>query len=86
MSRAIRVLAQRERTAYRVDYRRGWRASAALRDGALERADIRNEPSAWYDGYFDYAASRPRYHSEGCTDRDTHQHCVWDPFGTEENK
>lgn len=75
---AIRLMEQKARTAYRADYRRGWRAGGAW---ALERADARSEPDAWYDGYFDRAASRPRYHSEGCTDRDRHQTCAWDPFG-----
>ena len=32
----------------------------------LERADDRGEPSAWYDGYMDYATDRPKFHSLEC--------------------
>lgn len=44
-------------------YRRGWSASERASEGALERADMRNEPNEWYDGYMDFAAVRPKYHS-----------------------
>lgn len=42
---------------YRAAYDRGWRATP----GALERADDRGEPGAWYDGYQDNAAGRPKW-------------------------
>ena len=60
---------------YRSAYRRGWAASARASEGALERADDRNEPPAWYDGYLDYAAGRDRYHLQTCQDRDLHLDC-----------
>ena len=47
---------------YKRQYARGWRASGV--EGALDRADFRNEPSAWYDGYLDEAAGRNRFISE----------------------
>lgn len=47
-------------------YRRGWSASQRYARGnsvssPLERADIRGESSAWYDGYHDHAAGRPKF-------------------------
>jgi len=48
------------------DYRRGWAASARASDGALDRADSRGEPDAWYDGYLDNAVGRPMYHTLAC--------------------
>ena len=41
-------------------YRAGWAAAARGTDGALERADARGAAQAWYDGYLDYAARRPK--------------------------
>lgn len=43
------------------DYRSGWNASE--RGGSLERADARGASQAWYDGYFDEAAGRDKYHT-----------------------
>lgn len=41
---------------YRKQYNRGWLASQRPNHStALERADDRGEPTAWYDGYEDYA-------------------------------
>lgn len=55
-------------------YRNGWQASA--RDGgdngALERADARGVPTAWYLGYEDYAAGREYGHQLSCAD---HPYC-----------
>jgi len=55
---------------YRGHYNRGWETSqkASLKgiDGALERADNRGEPEAWYDGYTDYAVGRKKWHSLTC--------------------
>lgn len=49
---------------YRADYIRGWKAGVNI--GALDRADDRNEPDAWYDGYLDYAAGREKWHRRDC--------------------
>ena len=46
---------------YTRDYRNGWDASENYTDGALDRADIRNVSHAWYDGYADSSAGRPKY-------------------------
>jgi hypothetical protein len=55
---------------YNGHYSRGWRASQNPGSGygpsPLERADDRNEPRAWYDGYLDYATGRPKFHSRDC--------------------
>lgn len=58
---------------YRRDYNRGWQSSA--RGGSLDAADSRGEPDAWYDGYMDMAAGRPKWHFATCTDRDHHEAC-----------
>ncbi len=57
-------------SGYRKAYERGWRASARYAMSSsyqvfspLERADMRGEPAAWYDGYLDMAAGRPKWHS-----------------------
>src|ERR1044072_5680355 len=47
--------------AYTKAYQAGWQASERASDGALSRADARGVPDAWYDGYHDEAAGRPRY-------------------------
>lgn len=47
--------------SYTAAYRRGWDAAERGAEGALGRADFRNEPDAWYDGYVDSAAGRPKY-------------------------
>lgn len=46
--------------AYKKAYLRGWKSSSRF-EGGLERADARGEPDAWYDGYMDNAAGRPRW-------------------------
>jgi hypothetical protein len=54
---------------YRGHYQRGWRAShgyGTSEISPLERADLRGEPGAWYDGYTDYAVGRPKWHSLTC--------------------
>lgn len=59
---------QREREkAYERDYNRGWRAAInRSTDGALDKADKVKEPEAWYDGYFDGAAGREKWHLRDC--------------------
>lgn len=58
--------------AGRDHYRRGWAASERASDftgygpSPLERADGRNEPGEWYQGYHDYGSDRPKYHSLDC--------------------
>lgn len=52
-------------SAYRRDYDRGWRSGR--RGSGLESADMRGEPVAWYDGYQDAAAGRPKWHIATCT-------------------
>lgn len=37
-----------------------------LNGGALDRADQRGEPEAWYDGYLDAAAGREKWHLRDC--------------------
>lgn len=56
---------------YKKDYERGWRAGASGSMTALERADGRNEPSAWYDGYLDYATGREKWHLPFCPHHDS---------------
>jgi len=53
---------------YAREYNNGWRASerAGLSSSyqvlsPLERADLRNVTHAWYDGYHDHAAGRPKW-------------------------
>lgn len=51
-----------QRSEYRKAYLRGWRASESPnRDGKLEAADMRGEPSGWYDGWSDVAADDPKW-------------------------
>ena len=51
---------------YKSDYNRGWRAGHNTGSFTLERADMRNESDAWYDGYFDAAAGRSKWHIPNC--------------------
>lgn len=60
-----------EAREYKRDYNRGWLASRSP-NGALERADDRNEPGSWYDGYYDYAAGREKWHLLYCENHDNH--------------
>jgi len=46
---------------YKKDYKRGWNASRRGTDGALDRADGRGEVTAWFAGYYDYAAGRDQF-------------------------
>jgi hypothetical protein len=45
---------------YRKHYNRGWKSRN------LEGGDARNEPESWYDGYFDNAAGREKFHTYHC--------------------
>jgi len=56
---------------YRAAYQRGWNASqkyTITKDGRtpIERADDRNEPHAWYDGFDDNSCQLPKFHSQTC--------------------
>ena len=51
---------------YKNDYNRGWQASKRAGSNTLDRADSRGESQAWYDGYHDYAAGRPKWHALTC--------------------
>lgn len=53
---------------YKIDYQRGWTASCRAANSTLDRADSRGEPRAWYDGYLDRAAGRPKWHTLHCPD------------------
>ncbi len=53
-----------DRTKYKADYRRGWNSSARA-NGSLDKHNF--ESKAWYDGYFDYAAGREKWHSMICS-------------------
>ena len=46
---------------YRKHYGRGWATSSRATEGALDRADMKGEPEAWYDGYSDHAVGRPKH-------------------------
>ena len=46
---------------YARDYHAGWVVAERADPGALERADIRGVSHAWYDGYHDAAAGRPKW-------------------------
>ncbi len=60
-------MAQNEiETQNRKDYARGWLSSSRTLEGTLERADMRGEPAAWYDGYMDEAVGRPKWHTLTC--------------------
>jgi hypothetical protein len=66
---------------YAGHYNRGWKASqGGGANSALDRADFRHEPDAWYDGYHDYAADRPKFHSRDCSgsDHDAPGCTLWD--------
>jgi hypothetical protein len=61
---------------YNRHYNRGWRASqnwSGSDPAPLERADMKGEPGAWYDGYMDYAVDRPKFHSRDCPAGDHEQ-------------
>lgn len=47
--------------AYARDYANGFRVGEQGAEGALESADSRGVSHAWYDGYHDAAASRPKW-------------------------
>lgn len=55
---------------YRKDYLRGWNAAAReVENGqtgehsTLERADLRDEVRAWYDGAMDMLCDREKFHT-----------------------
>lgn len=52
---------------YRNHYSRGYSAARGRSDTALDRADSRGEPSAWYDGYADRANGQSKWHRRDCT-------------------
>lgn len=51
---------------YRTAYNRGWKAGLNTGSFTLDRADTRGEPDAWYDGYYDQAAGREKWHLPNC--------------------
>jgi hypothetical protein len=51
---------------YKAAYNRGWKAGNSGADFCLDNADGRGEPHAWYDGYHDAAACRPKWHLAHC--------------------
>lgn len=51
---------------YARDYNRGWKSGTSGASGALDRADARREPEAWYDGYLDAATGREKWHIPNC--------------------
>lgn len=57
---------------YRKAYNRGWKAAQNPKETSqgspLERADLRGESQAWYDGYYDYAADRERWETARARD------------------
>ncbi len=55
---------------YNKHYHRGWGASVRGSDGTLDRADGRGEHEAWYDGYYDHATGRSKWHSRDNRDED----------------
>lgn len=56
-----------ETKGYRDAYTRGWKVSErCLDDFPLDSADSRGEPESWYDGYFDAAAGRDKWHIPWC--------------------
>ena len=70
----VRREAARGGPEYTGHYNRGWKASqGGGANSALDRADFRHEPDAWYDGYHDYAADRPKFHSRDCPASDHDQ-------------
>jgi hypothetical protein len=48
-------------------YTKGWTASLrATGSGTLDNADSRREPNEWYDGYYDAAVGREKWHRPTC--------------------
>lgn len=62
------------------DYNRGWRASQGGSETALDRADMRGESMAWYDGYMDDAVGRPKFFLRDHPDYDEMEHGDWDTY------
>jgi hypothetical protein len=54
------------------DYTRGWRSGLYSTGMALDNADARGEPEAWYDGYMDAAAGRAKWHIPNCPAHHNH--------------
>lgn len=74
IARAKRVKA--EQPDYDRDaYNRGWKASGAGGDQPLDHADWRGEPDEWYDGYYDRAAGRYKWHDALCDDGNCQGEC-----------
>ena len=61
-------MAPRDPASYdRASYNRGWRTSLnGTGSGYIDRADARREPDEWYDGYYDAAAGREKWHLLHC--------------------
>lgn len=61
--------------ADRSAYLRGWRSGAnATGNNALDNADARREPKAWYAGYYDAATGREKWHRLYC-EAESHDAC-----------
>jgi hypothetical protein len=63
----------------RDNYNRGWKASAAAAGSfTLDNADGRGEPNAWYDGYYDLATGREKWHLPNCKNHHNNEGgCGW---------
>lgn len=86
----LAALREAARGDYNEDYRRGRESSMRHVDSAgsdwvaspLERADSRNEPRGWYDGYLDHSTGRAMWHTPNCPDHGRGDaYCVDDPPG-----
>jgi hypothetical protein len=55
---------------YKTDYNRGWNYSNNSADPSLDHLDRKGASEAEYDGYFDAAASRDKWHLLNCPDHD----------------
>lgn len=68
-----RAIADRNKRR-RADYRLGWNAYQRGNPEALERADDRGVTRDWYDGFFDAASDRPKFHTLTCRTCDEFDH------------
>lgn len=57
-----RNASESDAAAYNRWYTRGWNYSETSPSPTLETGDRNNYPEAWYDGYLDSAAGRPKWH------------------------
>jgi hypothetical protein len=59
--KALRLMATRTLTdEYKHWYHAGWRYSQSP-SASLDYGDRSGKPAAWFDGYFDLAAGRPKW-------------------------